>query len=296
VTSSPEAEAACAPPPAPRAQRSVGGCGLRFVRRGGRTRLADLAQHPPCRVLFPRSGAGEPTLAALLTTTGGLTGGDRLDVAVEAGEGCTATVTGQAAEKIYRSAGGAARIGVALAAGPGAWLEWLPQETILFDGAALDRATRAELHPTARLLACEIVVFGRRASGERIGRLALSDTWRLAVDGRLAWADGLALAVGDGEGGVPAALADPFGFDGAGAAATVVYAGADAAAALPTARALLASSGAGAGATCPVPGVLVGRVLAPDGATARRRVARLVAGLRRAMAGLPARVPPLWNV
>ncbi|MEQ8967403.1 MAG: urease accessory protein UreD [Azospirillaceae bacterium] len=279
-----------------RPQRSTGGCVLAYARRDGRTRLADLGQHPPCRVLFPHVPAGEPPLAALVTTTGGLTGGDRLDLAIGVGEGAAATVTGQAAEKIYRSAGGAARIDVGLSAGPGGWLEWLPQETILFDGAALHRATGADLDPTARLLACEIVVFGRRASGEEIGRLALADTWRLRIGGRLAWADGLALGGVEEPAPVVAGLADPLAFAGAGACATVVYAGPDAEAALPTARALLASAGPAAGVTRPVPGVLVARVLAPDGATARRRVARLAAGLRAAMAGLPARMPGLWFV
>ncbi len=78
----------------------------------------------------------------LLTTGGGLVGGDRLDVQVDgAGRARGAWSPPQAAEKVYRSLGrrlpGRRRI---CAVEAGGWLEWLPQETILFDGARLDAA------------------------------------------------------------------------------------------------------------------------------------------------------------
>ena len=50
----------------------------------GRTRLADLYQRAPCRVLFPDVDAGQPPQAVMLTTSGGLTGGDRLSLQIEA--------------------------------------------------------------------------------------------------------------------------------------------------------------------------------------------------------------------
>ena len=104
----------------------------------------------------------------MLTTSGGVTDGDSLKMAIEVGPGATAVATTQAAEKIYRAAkgGGHCAIDVAVRVAEGATLEWLPQETIVFEGARLKRRTVAEVEPGGSLLACEMVVLGRAASGE----------------------------------------------------------------------------------------------------------------------------------
>src|SRR5581483_4389717 len=89
---------------APRPQRASGSARIRFVARpDGRTALSNLYQAAPCRALFPCTESGDLTEVVLLTTTGGLTGGDRLRVDLELGEGAQATATTQAAEKIYRA-------------------------------------------------------------------------------------------------------------------------------------------------------------------------------------------------
>ena len=76
-----------------------------FGRRDGVTRLTHLYQRDPLRVLFPTPDAGDPVLAAIVTTSGGLVAGDRLDIAVRLEPGTAAHVTASAAEKIYRSTG-----------------------------------------------------------------------------------------------------------------------------------------------------------------------------------------------
>ena len=153
----------------PRLQRASGESRVAFDLRDGQTRLGDLYQRDPCRVLFPQSEPGEPPQAVLVTTSGGVTGGDSLKMAIEVGPGATAVATTQAAEKIYRAAkgGGHCAIDVAVRVAEGAALEWLPQETIVFQGARLKRRTVAEVEPGGSLLACEMVVLGRAASGER---------------------------------------------------------------------------------------------------------------------------------
>ena len=106
----------------------------------------------------------------MLTTSGGVTDGDSLKMAIEVGPGAAAVATTQAAEKIYRAAkgGGHCAIDVAVRVAEGAALEWLPQETIVFEGARLKRRTVAEVEPGGALLACEMVVLGRAASGETL--------------------------------------------------------------------------------------------------------------------------------
>ena len=140
-----------------------------FAHRGT-TRLARLFQKAPLRVLMPRPAPGEPPCAVLLNTSGGIVGGDALQVEVRLEAGAAAVVTSQAAEKAYRSAGADATLDVALDLADGAWLEWLPQETILFDGARLRRRLRVDAAAQARLLAIDMLVFGRRARGERFQR------------------------------------------------------------------------------------------------------------------------------
>ncbi len=102
----------------------------------------------------------------LINTAGGLTGGDRMTSEAIVGDGCSAIVTTQACEKIYRSSGGSARITTSVAVGENAWLDWLPQETILFDGARLSRRLDADIAPGATLLLVEATIFGRSARGE----------------------------------------------------------------------------------------------------------------------------------
>jgi urease accessory protein len=268
-----------------RHQRADGTAELRFECRGERSVLRHLYQSAPLRVLFPQPESGEPPLAALVNTAGGLAGGDRLRVEARACAGSTATLCTPAAEKLYRSLGPETGIETTLHIEAGATLEWLPQETILFEGARLRRRLVAELAPDARLLAAEMLVFGRAARGEVFRRGSLHDSWRLRVDGRLRWADALRLA----EPG--AALADPFGFGGAGAFATLLYAAPDAAAHLPALREAAGPLGA---ATLPREGVALIRWLGPS-APVRAALAAAIPPLRATLLGLPPLLPRLWT-
>ena len=270
-------------------ERSDGAAEIGFVRRGDKTALAHLFQRAPCRVLFPCPAAGDLPLAVLLTTSGGLTGGDRLKVTVGAGAGTAAVVTGQAAEKIYRSLGPDAEIEIALSVGSGAWLEFLPQETILFEGARLVRRSSVDIATDGRLLASEMVVFGRTAGGERLTRGLLHDAWRVTCGGRLAWVDAVRL-----DGAIADRLNAALAFADATALATALYVGADAAALLPLARALTLDSDCRAGATL-VNGVLLARFLGPEAQIIRRDLGQYLGHLRRAAAGLPGSVPRLWQ-
>jgi len=277
----------------PRLQRCDGALTLGLTRGAdGATRIDDLYQRDPCRALFPLAEADDVFQAVMLTTSGGLTGGDRIAAAIRAGAGTRALVTTQAAEKIYRARAANTEISMALAVEAGAWLEWLPQETILFDGARFRRETRIELAADARLLAAEIVVFGRAAHGERIAAGSYRDRWRIAREGRLVWADALSWTDTPLD-----ALKHPAGFAGAVAVATVVYAGPDAAGHLATAREALAAAtrakAARSGVTC-VNGLLVARFLASDAQVLRSDLARLWCMLRHKAGNLPARLPRTW--
>jgi len=183
--------AAASPSEAPVSGRGVHGVAEVGFAGVGTASLRHLYQRDPMRVLFPAQPAAEPPLAALVTTSGGLVGGDRIDVTVSAADGASAIVAAQAAEKVYRSTGADCRIDVRLEAAEGTWLEWLPQETILFDQARLRRRVRIDRAPGGRVLAGEFLVLGRIASGERMTRGLVREAWEVRRNGDLVWADAL---------------------------------------------------------------------------------------------------------
>ena len=260
-----------------------------FRHRAGQTRLAHLHQVSPLRVLFPHVPDAEIPQAALVTTSGGVVGGDRLTLKLEVGEGCRAQFMAQAAEKVYRSAGPDAHIEVELTAASDAWAEYLPQETILFEGARLRRRTRLFATPSARMMAGEMIIFGRTAMNERVTQGLLREAWEVRRDNRLIWADAQHL-----EGDIAASLAAPAGFGGAVATATLLLLCPDPARHLEAVRELLSSQPRAAATV--VNGLLLLRWLSPDAALLRRSFAEAWMHLRSAEAGLPAQLPRLWHV
>jgi urease accessory protein len=265
-----------------RMQRAIGESRVVFAVRDGATRLADLHQRDPCRILFPDSEPGDPPQAVLVTTSGGIAGGDVLKMAVEVGPGGHAVVATQAAEKIYRAAlaSDPCTIDVTLDVGEGATLDWLPQETIVFEGAKLKRRMMADVGAGAALLACEMVVLGRAASGERFTGGLLLDAWSVRRAGKLAWTDTLRV-----EGETPTGA----GFGPANALATVIGVWDAPQPFFEKARGLLeAADQVRAGVTL-VNGVMVARLLGE--ATAVRAATM---GFLRAFRGC--RLPRVWHV
>jgi len=260
-----------------------------FRHRAGQTRLAHLHQVSPLRVLFPHVPDGEIPQAALVTTSGGIVGGDGLVLRLEAGEDCRVQFMAQAAEKVYRSAGADARIEVDLTAAPNAWLEYLPQETILFEGSRLRRRTRLNAAENARMLAGEMIVFGRTAMKETVTKGLLREAWEVRQNGKLIWADAQHL-----DGDIASLLAAPAGFGGALSSATILLLCPEPARHLEAMREIMAEMDR-ASATV-VNGLLLLRWLSDDAAVLRRNFAAAWSHLRSVEAGLPAQLPRLWHV
>ncbi|HEY4940343.1 MAG TPA: urease accessory protein UreD [Rhizomicrobium sp.] len=260
----------------------------------GSTRLADLYQAQPLRVLFPYQTRGDIFQAAIACVSGGLVGGDRLDIGVALGDGAQATVIGQAAEKVYRSLGPDCLVETALRAGRDAWLEYLPQETILFDAARLRRRTQVRLDDGARFLGGGIVVFGRTARCEKMSAGLVHDAWEFrGPSGELVWKDALHM-----EGDIDRLLTQKATFDGAAAYGSLIYAGATAAQFLRLARAIAADvAGAGLriGATS-FRDLLIVRFIGGNTLELRDAFAKIWCGLRAAAAGLPPVMPRLWSI
>jgi urease accessory protein len=159
------------------AQRAYGRLRIAFNRRGAETVLAVLRQEGCFKARLPRPEPGGIPEAVLLNTSGGITGGDDLAARIEAGAGAHFVVTTQAAERYYRAstASPPATVRSDLAVAEGALLEWLPQETILFDRCRVDRSLSVDLEPGARFLGVESLIFGRQAMGETVREISLID-------------------------------------------------------------------------------------------------------------------------
>jgi urease accessory protein len=208
--------------PPVRHQRADGIGRIAFSRTEGATVLDQLYQEGAAKIRLPQA-AGRVE-AILINTAGGLTGGDRLSWRIDAGPGARAAVTTQACEKVYRSIDGRpAVIETRISVGDKGRLDWLPQETILFDRSALSRTLDVRLAADSTFLAVEAVVFGRQAMGEDVRRAFFHDRWRIARAGRLIFADDLRF-----DGAVSALLARPAIAAGARACATILLVAPDA--------------------------------------------------------------------
>nr|WP_294527176.1 urease accessory protein UreD [uncultured Rhodopila sp.] len=245
-------------------QRAVGDLRVGVKRYEDRTVLDDLRQAGCLKARFPKRVLSGWMDVVTLNTGGGVAAGDRLDVAVSAAPCCQVTVSAQAAERFYRALDSDApsRVRTALSLGAAAALEWLPQETILFDRCALERRLEIDMAADARFLGVETLVFGRTAMGETVRRAMLRDLIQVRRDGALLLHDAIRL-----DGAVDGLLARAAIGKGALALATLVYVAPNAERLLDPLRQALGPAEAGASAWN---GMLIARILGPDSAFVRR--------------------------
>ena len=254
---------------------------LEVARKDGRTRLADLRQQGCLKLLFPRAQADAPLEAVMVNTSGGIVAGDRLDWRLRARPEARLVVSSQAAERGYRARDGGevARLTIGLDVARGARVEWLPTETILFDGAAIDRRMEVDVAADGVCLVVESRVFGRTKSGEELRGVHLRDRIAVRRDGRPILIDALRLD----DGGMLSRRAVAAG---AVAVATIVLVSGDANQRLDPVRAVL-DGDAGASAWN---GMLVVRMLSHDAQHHRGRIERVLGVLRD---GRP--LPAVWR-
>lgn len=137
---------------------------LEYALRREETVLMRSSHEGPLRVQRPFREASGVCQTYVLHPPGGIVGGDTLDVEVRAGEGSRALLTTPGATKFYRSGGDIARQSQRVSVGPQASVEWLPQETIVFDGANALSHTQVRLDATSSCTLWDITCLGRPAS------------------------------------------------------------------------------------------------------------------------------------
>lgn len=264
---------------------------VRLVLSGSEngTRIVDVFQQSPIRIMFPRTRSAGIEEAVLVNTAGGIAGGDRLESVVTALAGASVSVTSQAAERVYRALNEPAHIATKLKACAAAKLAWLPQETIVFNGGRLKRKTEIELSSGAELLALEWLVLGRTAHGEEVVGGEIADGWRVKKDGRLIWADGFR-ATDD----VFARLQSRALLANFKAIGTLIYFGPDLDTRLQLMRELAPSLQCQCQATI-VAGLLIMRFAAESSAELRNGLRAVLEQVGRALGSGTFRTPKMWS-
>lgn len=263
---------------------------LGYEKHGARSVLARRRHSGPLRVQRDLYPEGEGTCHTIVVhPPGGIVGGDTLELNVALGANSAALLTTPGAGKWYRTQGLPAGQTLDFVLDAGATLEWLPQETILFDGAITRMKTRVRLATGAVYIGWEILCFGRAASGQKFVSGELGQRTEIFAGAKRLWTE-QALVEGDDP-----LFASPVGFAGHAVCATMLAAGPD------VPDDLLAACRevpAGAGAQCGVtrlPQLLIARWLGDAGEDARRYCAALWSLLRPALKGVAAVPPRIWS-
>ncbi|MGW0481157.1 urease accessory protein UreD [Nonomuraea sp. NPDC003214] len=178
----------------------VGVLELAFERRGGRSELTGHYQKAPLQIMRPLYfDPARPDLpyVIVMSTGGGVLQGDRYRLDVTCGEGAGVHVTTQAATKVYRMEQDYATQLVTITAGPGAYVEYLPDPVIPFAGSRFYQRTRVGAGAGASVVVGETMLAGRLARGERHAYTAFcNDLEAYGPDGDLLFADPLRLVPG----------------------------------------------------------------------------------------------------
>jgi len=164
---------------------------LRFANRDGVTRLVQARHQGPLRVQRPfyPEGSQEACHVYVLHPPGGLVSGDALTIRAHVERGAHALLTTPAANKLYKadSQGVAWTQLTELTVEAGATLEWLPQETIAFNGSKGTQRTHIALQGNARCLGWEVMALGRPASDLPYVTGRIEQHFRLTLDGKPLW-------------------------------------------------------------------------------------------------------------
>jgi urease accessory protein len=261
-------------------QRAVGELRVGVKRLGSETVLDGLRQVGCLKARFPRRVVPNWMDVVTLNTGGGVAGGDRLDLAIHVGAGCQATVAAQAAERFYRTlaADAPSLVRTQVEVEAGGAVEWLPQDTILFDRCALDRRLQVDLAADAQFIGVETLVFGRAAMGERVRGGFLRDLIRVRRGGALLLHDAIRL---DGE--IDTVMQRAAVGNGARVLATVVYVAPDATEKLIAVRSSWQTPvGTAEAAASAWSGMMVARIVGFDSASVRAMVVAALSVLRDA--------------
>lgn len=184
------------------------------------SRLTERRHSGPLRVQKPLYPEGPRICHAIIVhPSGGVVGGDQLAIDIHAQANAQAFITTPGAAKWYKANGKISKQSVAITVAEGASLEWLPQETIFFDAAHVQLSQTISLAKDARYMACDILCFGRSASGEIFNTGKITQHTSIRREGKLVWFEQGAVAGGS------ASMRSALGLGGHTVCATLIAVG-----------------------------------------------------------------------
>jgi urease accessory protein len=263
---------------------------LRYENVDGRSVLTQRQHRGPLLVQKAFYPEGDAVCHSIIVhPPGGIVAGDRLSINAAIEANAHALITTPGATKWYRSEGALAEQHVTLRLAPGARLEWLPQEAMVYNSARARQSVAIDLAEDARYLGWDILMFGRIASNERfaIGRYeqALSVT-KMGVP---LWLERGHVDAGSNM------MISPIGLAGYRVVATLIAAGTAPSAALVAAcRAIGVGGGARSAITC-LPQLLIARYLGDRVADAKNFLQCVWRELRPHYFGRTAQTPRIWS-
>ena len=285
-------DAAVLPTDLPARQHLLATLSLGFQRDGNTTRLMQRAHFGPLRVqkpLYPEDPA--VCHAVLVHPPGGVVGGDELRIKAQAAKQAHAFLSTPGAAKWYRANGHVSRQLIELDVAEQATIEWMPQETILFNGADVVFDSTVSLQTNASYIGCDILCFGRTASGERFDHGRVRQRLRILRNGKPLWLEQGSLVGGSRQ------MSSPLGLGGHTVCASLIAVGQAQPATLLQAlreQAQAAADGGIVGAT-QMKSVIIVRYLGDSSEVARQVMLQAWQLLRPALLRQPAEIPRIWN-
>ena len=256
----------------------------------GNVSVKNLYQKNPVRILFPIKIKKEINSAIFVVTSGGLLGGDFIELEIQTCSNTKVIIYQQSAEKIYKSKIKPVVINLLMKVEKNSWLEWLPQETIIFNESKFIRNTHIEVEQGGKLMTGEILVLGRHAMNEIVKKDFINENLEIYYGGKLVWGD--SFFIND----IEKIKKHPAGLNGANSLATIIFVSEKANQLLGRIReAIEENKKVKIGATV-VNNVLIIRFLSLDPLELKNAFGKIWAFFRQLAEGLNPSLPRLWNV
>jgi len=261
---------------------------LRFSAKGNKT-IVNRRHRGPLLIQRPFYPEADGTCHSyILHPPGGVAGGDSLEVNVAVGPEARCLLTAPGATKVYRTPGKGSQNKTTIHVSAGGVCEWMPLETILFNGAKTRLETEVHLQSDAIFFGWDLISFGRPAANERYLEGCFSQSTTITRDERPIWFERAKV-----EGG-SSILDAAHGFGGFPIFGTALYAGSLPEGAVDSLRERVASVAVGHGSLTQTDDVLVLRYIGPKLSAGRAFFADAWKALRQMGQGKPASIPRIW--
>lgn len=161
---------------------------LRFSNEIGTTRLTERRHFGSLRIQKPfYPEALSICHVIIIHPSGGIVSGDQLSITTHVGDNAHVVLTTPGASKWYRANQKISKQQITLSATSAASIEWLPQETIFFNGANVQLEHNIMLASDSCYIGGEILCFGRTASGELFRNGNIVQRTKIYRAGKLLW-------------------------------------------------------------------------------------------------------------